>query len=379
VVLYDVGELYDPPGKSGLGHLVEHIYVTAATPTTSQRTVDHFLKKYSNGWNAQTGGDYTVLAGVVPPDRMDEELKQAAERMSLLQIEQSDVDREAPRVLREIHNMFEGVSQLALRNQARERLHPRPNGGRHGGVADQIKQITLEDVRQHWNHYYKAGNASLLIAGDFDPKTVEEKVRQAFKSDPTGMLLPKKPVEDSPSFGKIKIPAAHSSDGSWVCLAYGCPPPDSKLFPAFVALVARLQENAEKISDQPMEWPVTFMPMDDFGTVYVMSKTKEGETCDQAVERWSKFVTDVVHGKDLISAGPAAKEHYAFLLNTKEIPDSLQGNIYGVAFGLGREKQLGIDGRQLGIALDHLERKALEQCAKEFFGEDHRVVVVMGS
>jgi len=34
VVLFDVGGLDDPPEKSGLAHLVEHLYVTAATPTT---------------------------------------------------------------------------------------------------------------------------------------------------------------------------------------------------------------------------------------------------------------------------------------------------------------------------------------------------------
>jgi zinc protease len=385
VVLYDMGELDDPPGKSGLGHLLEHIYATAATPSTPQRTATQFMENYAKEifgqhvfqCNAQTGNDFTVLAGVVSPDRMEGELKQAAERMSLLRIEPSDLDREVPRMLREIHNMFEGVPQLALRNHARERLHPRPNGGRHGGVAEHIKQFTLKDVRQHWSNYYQAGNARLLIAGDFDPKTVEEKVRQAFRSVPAGKPLPAKPGEGAPSFGTIKIPAAQKSDGAWVCLAYRYPPPDSKLFPAFVALVACLQENAGKIMAKPMEWPVTFMPMDDFGTVYVMSKTNEGETCDQAVERWSKFVADSVHGKDLISAGPSARDRYFFLLNTKEIPDSLQGNMYGVAFVLGREKQLGIDGRQLGIALDQLEQGAIEQCAKEYFGEDKRVTVVL--
>ena len=117
VVLYDVGELHDPPGKSGLGHLVEHIYVTAATPSTPQRTAQQFMENYRkeiaglviSQCNAQTGDDYTVLAGVVPPNRLEEEIKQAAQRMSQLKIEQSDLDREVPRMMEEIHNMFEGI------------------------------------------------------------------------------------------------------------------------------------------------------------------------------------------------------------------------------------------------------------------------------
>jgi zinc protease len=385
VVLYDVGELDDPPGKSGLGHLVEHIYVTAATPTTPQRTPDQFMKNYAKKiygqlvfqWNAQTGGDYTVLAGVVPPDRLDGELKQAAERMGKLRIEQSDLNREVPRMLDEVRNMFERIPQLAVRNHARERLHPRPNGGRHGGVPEQIKQVTLDDVRQHWSKYYKANNARLVIAGDIDPKTVEEKVRQAFGDVPAGRPLPAKPAEPPPSFGQVKIPAAKKSDGSWVCLAYCYPPANSKLFPAFVALVARLLDGAMKISANPMEFPVMFMPMDDFGTVYVMSKTKDGETCDKAVQRWSKFVADAVHGKNLSDAGSTAKEQFAFLLGTKEIPNSLQGNIYGLAFGLGRREQLGINGEQLAKDLDRPQPETIQQCAKEYFGEDKRTIVVV--
>ena len=30
VLLYDIGDVHDPPGKSGMGHFIEHVYVTAA-------------------------------------------------------------------------------------------------------------------------------------------------------------------------------------------------------------------------------------------------------------------------------------------------------------------------------------------------------------
>ena len=386
LVLYDVGELHDPPGKSGLGHLVEHIYVTAATPTTPQRTVSQFMKNYSKEifgqrvfqWNAQTGSDYTVLAGVVPSDRLDEEVKQAAERMGKLLIEQSDLDREVPRVLREIHNMFEGFSQLAARNHARERLHPRPNGGRHGGVAEQIKQITLDDVRHHWRKYYKAGNARLVIAGNIDPTMVEKKVRQAFGNISAGNPIPPKPADLPPSFGRVKIPLVDTSNGPLVCLGYCCPNLNSKLFPTFITLVSRLQAAAVKLSSDPKVFPVFFAPLDDFGTLYVIARTTKEETPDKTVERLSKFVDEAITSKDTDIGVPSSKAQFAFLLGTMQLPDSvLCNNLYGTAFSLARQLQLGIKGEQLAKDMDHMQQESIDQCAKKYLSEDKRIVVVV--
>jgi zinc protease len=387
-VLYDVGELHDPPGKSGLGHLVEHVYVTAATSGTPQRTINQFAKNYSKEvfgqlvfqWNAQTGSDYTVLAGVVPPDRLDEEVKQAAERMNNLQIEQSDLNREVPRVLQEIHNMFEGFPQLAARNRARERLYPRPNGGRHGGVPDQIERIALDDVRQHWRNYYKPGNARLVIAGNIDPTTLEKEVRQAFADIPAGQPIPPTPDELPPSFGRVKVktPSVQTSSGSFVCLGYCCPPLNSNLFPAFLTLVARLQANAIKLSSDPSVFPVTFAPLDDFGTLYVIAATTKAETPDKTVERLSKFVVEAITATNVDGAAANSKEQFAFLLGTMPIPDSvLCNNVYGAAFSQARQLQLGIKGEQLGYDMDHVQQESIGQCAREYFSEANRVTVVV--
>lgn len=378
VVLFDVGELDDPAGQSGLGHLVEHIYVTAATATTPQRSARQLMEDYPKGWNAQTGDDYTVVASVVSPDRLDGELQQAAQRMGKLRIEQADLDRERPRVLDEVSNMFERVAPLAARNHTREQLHPRPDGGRHGGRPEHLKQITLSHVRQHWEDYYKAGNARLVIAGSIDPKTLEPKVRQAFGEVAAGRPLPARPAAAPPSFGQTRIRRGGKSSGAVVCLAYDCPPPNSKLFPAFLVLLARLQESAMKLGGAPTELPVTFAPLDDCGTVYVITTAKEGETPDQAVGRLSRLIEEAVDaGKRPVSPS-FGKQQFAFLLDTWKVPDLLlRSNVYGVAFGLGRRRQLGINGEQLAAEMDLVKREAILECARQYFAEDRRAVAVV--
>src|SRR5439155_7682653 len=52
VVLFSIGGDQDPPDRSGLAHLIEHVYVTAAAGKEKSRTADELIKRYPKGWNA---------------------------------------------------------------------------------------------------------------------------------------------------------------------------------------------------------------------------------------------------------------------------------------------------------------------------------------
>ena len=78
MVLYSLGGDHDPQGRSGLAHLVEHVYVTAAAGAEKARGVDEYVKQYPAGWNAQTGDRYTVIAAVFPAKDVEQELRKAA-------------------------------------------------------------------------------------------------------------------------------------------------------------------------------------------------------------------------------------------------------------------------------------------------------------
>ncbi len=69
VVVYDIGNDYDPKGRSGLAHAIEHLYVTAAAGDEKARTAEEFSRRYPAGANGQTGDRYTVVAAVFPEGR----------------------------------------------------------------------------------------------------------------------------------------------------------------------------------------------------------------------------------------------------------------------------------------------------------------------
>ena len=100
MVVYDIGEDHDPEGHSGLAHAIEHLYATGPTGKAPRETEDES--------NAQTGERYTAISTVFPADQLDRVLADAAARMRGPNLTPGDLDRERPRLLEEVENMFEG-------------------------------------------------------------------------------------------------------------------------------------------------------------------------------------------------------------------------------------------------------------------------------
>ena len=132
------------------------------------RTAEAFFQHYRAGCNAQTGDRYTVFATVFPKGDLEKELAEAAARMGDLRITAADLDREKPRLLDEVSNMFGRIPALGAVNIARELIRPTPRGGRKGGLPEHVQAITLDEVRAHWKRYYKPRNAILVLAGAVD-------------------------------------------------------------------------------------------------------------------------------------------------------------------------------------------------------------------
>ena len=243
-VVYSVGSDHDPEGRSGLAHWVEHFYVTASAGTAKARTAEEFARRYPDGANGQTGDRYTVIAAMFPKANLDEELRDAAARMIDLRITPADLDRERPRLLQEVGNMFGASPALAAMNQ-----RPRARPGRRrteGGTADQpdqLRAITVDDIRSFRNRYYKPRNAIVALAGDFDPAAARKMIEAQFAAIPAGDKAPTPHEPGKPKFGTVREVAVASplpDAEAMACLAYPAPQPGSDLYAPFLVLVSRL-------------------------------------------------------------------------------------------------------------------------------------------
>jgi zinc protease len=383
VVLYRVGGDHDPMGRSGLWHMVEHAYVTAAAGKEKARTAEAFFKRYPKGANAQTGNRYTVIATVFPKADLEKELGDAAARMGDLRITTDDLAREKPRIIDEVANMFGALPQLGAWNHARELVRPTPVGGRRGGVPEQVKALTLEEVLRHWKRYYKPRNAILVLAGAVDVKAARKQVTERFGKLPAGEKAPAPHEPGKPRPGEVREVSAASVQPkakAHFAIAYAAPAPGSKDYAPFLVLVARLwTERALGGADGPQ---VYYLPLDGPAVIAVAAPLKAGETSKQAVARLEKMVAKATGPKrdkeDLGNDLVMAHFRFATQLGTADLSARVfASNPYLAAFSVGRREQLGIDPTKLGKALDAVTGEDLRRVARAVFSPRRHAAAVV--
>jgi zinc protease len=373
LVLYKVGGDHDPQGRSGLAHLVEHAYVTAAAGAIGARTAEDFFQRYGAGCNAQTGDRYTVIATVFPKGDLEKELAEAAARMGDLRITVVDLDREKPRLLDEISNMFGRFPALGAVNNARELIRPTPRGGRKGGLSENVQSITLDEARGHWKRYYKPKNAMLVLAGAVDEAEARKAVTAHFAKLEPGKEVPRPGEPGPPKFGAVcalAVKALQPQAEPMTCLAYTAPEPGSELYAPFLVLVARFfSASAQPGGGGRTDRPSVYFPLlEDPAVLGVSATAKPGENAAQAIARLESFVAETIAPPLKRDERASVRQTFALFLGTAEIPVfALAQNPYGAAISLARREQLGIDTEKLSRALDNLTDADLRRAAGEVF------------
>jgi zinc protease len=374
LVVYSIGNDYDPVGRSGLSHMVEHIYLTAAAGDAKARSVEEFARLYPDGANGQTGTRYTLFATVFPGKDLDQELRDAAARMSDLRIAADDLERERPRVLVELANMFTRVPELAAMNNARELVRPTPGSGRRGGADRHIYAISLDDVKNHWKQYYKPRNAIISIAGDLDSETARKAVESHFAKLPAGEKLPAPAEPGAPELSASKeltTKAMMDDSKPMAALAFAAPPPDSDLYAAFLVHASRLSAAAGRLAGDTQSFmpPIHFAPLDDPDVITVSAHTKPTESPKQALARLQSFIDQVTEAKLNSRELSAVRNEYAMFFEMSKMPDAmLAQNVYGVAFALSRCLQMGIDPSQIVKAIESVTDQDLRRVATQYLG-----------
>jgi zinc protease len=351
MTLYDIGELHEPEGRSGIAHLTEHLLVTAATDEDEAMSADAWFAQYDMNANAQTGPEYTVIATSTPSVELELELARTAARLSALKITDEDVKREKPRALMELKYMYEGPPALAARNIARQHVDPSPKGARRGGLTSTIEALTADDLRDWYSRYYRVNNATLIVVGRFNLESTTDQINNYFGGLSPGDEAPprRSPAPIEPGKGAIvNVAAAHAGSGPSrvVTLAFAAPTPATDEWAAFLLVAPRIYQQVLSSGAQmnPAAPPFVYTPLDDPGGLYITRPLNPGEDADIAIEGLWESV------RAACTFDPAApvdrsmfQYEYGPMLHVVRVPDQMIGmHTYGEALRIGRFRQLGL-------------------------------------
>jgi predicted Zn-dependent peptidase len=187
-VTYAVGSRMEKPGRTGFAHLFEHL-MFMGTRRAPRGAFDTTMEAAGGRNNAWTSEDRTDYFDVAPSTALPLLLWLEADRMRDLGplIDQAKLDLQRDVVRNErrqsIENRPYGVEQLELPNLVWADAHPYHHAviGSH----EDLEAATVADVKQFFATWYDPANASLVVAGDFDPQATMGLVQNWFGGIPS--------------------------------------------------------------------------------------------------------------------------------------------------------------------------------------------------
>lgn len=187
---YHVGSKDDPQGRSGFAHLFEHL-MFKSTKHMHAEQFDRLTEDVGGANNASTGDDVTNYFEVVPSNHLQTLLWAEAERLSNLNVDEANFKSERAVVEEEYRQSVLADPYGKLFNAIDPNsytVHPykRPT---IGSIED-LEAASLQNVIAFHDTFYRPDNATLIVAGDFDPKQLDAWVDQYFG----GIAKPAAPI-----------------------------------------------------------------------------------------------------------------------------------------------------------------------------------------
>lgn len=192
VIQYHVGSAREKVGKTGFAHLFEHMLFQRSEHLGR----NEFFKKIGElggSFNGATSLDGTVYYETVPRNALEKVLWMESDRMGyfLNTVTQKGLEREIDVVSNEKR---QGENRAFGQSGAVALKYFYPEGHPYswqviGSIAD-LRESTVEDVKDFYRKYYAPNNATLVIAGDFDAGQTKEMIQKYFGEIPARESVP---------------------------------------------------------------------------------------------------------------------------------------------------------------------------------------------
>jgi zinc protease len=222
-VWYRVGSKDEPSGRTGISHWVEHMQFKG-TPQFPAGILDKAISRDGGHWNAFTYMDWTTYMETMPAGSIELALRLEADRMTASLFDEQEVASERNVIISEREGSEnEPLFMLgeAVQN-ASFRVHPY----HHEVIGDlpDLQSMTREDLYRHYRAYYIPNNAILSLAGDFETRSMLQRIRELFETIPAGQNPPRLQRSEPEACGEIRLHVEGPGETTYLQAAYHAPP-----------------------------------------------------------------------------------------------------------------------------------------------------------
>lgn len=205
MVWYTVGSADEPPGKSGVAHLLEHL-MFKGTEAYPSGAFSHHVARVGGSENAFTSLDYTGYFQTVAVEHLRRMMVMEADRMRNLVLDEKEVETERLVVLEERRQRTDNDPASILREHVNGALflnHPyrRPIIG----WEHEIAALGVNDLKAFYERWYTPANAILVVAGDITAERLKPMAEETYGKIPAAPPMARTRPSEPPQAASRRV------------------------------------------------------------------------------------------------------------------------------------------------------------------------------
>jgi predicted Zn-dependent peptidase len=295
---FRVGSRNERPGITGISHLFEHMMFNGSKKYPPGE-FDRILESGGGYSNAYTSTDITFYYEEFNPDLLDRVLDMEADRLRSLKIDSANLEQERGIVKEE--------RRVSTDNDVRGRMieelyagafvaHPYQNPV--VGWMKDLDNITVTDAREYFRTYYAPNNATAIVVGDFDAKTLRPKIEKIFGAI-AAQPAPRRVIDaEPPQLGERRVKLHLPAELPAVAIAYRAAAAAAGDLPALNLLAAILSAGQSSRLYQRLVYDLQIATeaaagVDEFidpGLFTFYAQMKPGEEVEEAEKEIGKIL-----------------------------------------------------------------------------------------
>jgi zinc protease len=222
-IWYKVGSSYEYGGVTGVSHVLEHM-MFKGTKRHGPGEFSRLIAEQGGRENAFTGRDYTAYFQQLEKSRLAVSLELEADRMRNLLLPAEEFDKEREVVIEERRLRTEDKPRALTYEQFNAAAFVNsPYSQPIIGWMDDLRNLTVADLKSWYRRWYAPSNATLVVVGDVDPDEVFSLARKYFGSIRADEVEAPKPRRESKQLGERRVVVNAPAKLPYLLMGYKTP------------------------------------------------------------------------------------------------------------------------------------------------------------
>ncbi len=233
---YKVGSKDDPPRMTGLTHLVEHLLFQNIGNFQNNQLIDLIVRN-GGEFSGFTSEDFTTLYVNLPTSELELAVEGLSSCMRSAHFSEADVQTEVAQLTKEGQAEEEDVTANLNKEVHALAYEQHPYRNPPGGWVHELDNLSYDEAKIHYDRYFQANNACVVLAGGFEEKEAVKLIDKYFGPMPkTANLKPGLYQQEKPQLAERQIKLRAKGNKESLMVAYKVPGVSDEEAPVFAVV-----------------------------------------------------------------------------------------------------------------------------------------------